>query len=1510
LAYQFTAVTALVHNETVILNVFSKEGIGVSSHTGFEISYENSTVKSSGYTATTSSRDNVRRTEIAIPLNILNRKASKSNTITLTIGFDDLSQGTERISLDDITYLYSDAVSNSSDLIYSVKFTPTPTKNIYAYSISVTSNKGFSARNYIYVNSKDYFITNSKTSLIDINPELLNQYGDKNIGFAPKTSSTRSFTGSIGEFGMGKAPQNGTGGTGGSVLVVTTIKGGPEFDPQLPVLKVCGDPNANNYYLASPWPTGCTETNSINNFANQSAANSASDIYTLVQQSICCTYDNADDAFFVVDVDDFQSPEGVASSGYIDLSWSGGTPPYDLNFTCPPSDTTCSNSAFDATNTSNTSLQITNLSGTTLPTQQYTFSVTDANGLVETASVSGIVTLEAQASVNCHIASAVNYLAEGVGEADVCRWCHNTSGVLHTNTNDNTTDAVNIIKIHDVEISDPTRAFNLNSTSLQHATSTNNDGSFTLNVSFATIVDNTTSADYSFNLDDSVEIDGSGGVIKLERKTLFVTNASADALYDQVSADPYNSVLYWSLGTSEATPTTTTYASTTTITGGLTANLPGGAYIYKISYVDSNSTHELEGCASYLIVQVLKIGCNDPTAFNYIGADTYSLFYDTNPSSCYGTPASSETLQTTVDDMFTWTLAYQNTEAMEACEFKMYFTYQLGNVTSPTLQAYTNIAWSLQATASSFLQTSILYEYCQRVLNLNYIPIGVYISNFSYFTTYYTINQSTGATVANTVLVSPDQTEWSYSDTQTAIHLAQDEDEGLNGIYNFQETTSFGTTVSSINSNVGTQLGTLHIEISGDNGLMDICNITLLPNGPQVFSIVEVNESGGLGDYLTGENLCQECESAFDYLYPGCTDPIACNYDSTASVDDGTCAGYVGGFPAIDGAGNWTSLTGNYGSPCGCTDPTYIEYSEVSYEFTQTYPEYGDEIFPTGSVATACITTQSLGCTDPTFMNYDPSATEDDGTCSELVVNGCTDTSACNYEPSANTNDGTCYYEVEENCHSFNNWSIVSQIPPDTCAGTGTSSGSFTISNTSYSGPVSFRFVNTNNTVGIDEGDNVQLSGTNYLGFSSVIDDGNFLSTQGIDNGVTIVSTQTGGGTSFLVSNIDAGLYTIYILSGDQPLVNSGIYSGACVCHITDIDGELTALFNSGEFSGMDDVSGGFNLNISASGARALGDGGACGCCDPASGTYDSSIDPATGNGSCNQSLCADYGCTDSEANNYNEFASLPCTDPSTQNGANGEQCNPCKYGFIDNLYSPAFCMPANTEQQLQVIRKCIGTAGTNAFINTITGKSDCVTRDAWKLILVEYLMSKKGLDCIYNCADPATPSTGEFKTCKAKAANTLPIVEHLSLGIIGSGSRRYKVGETYKYNYSAEVSGTTREKFYTLKYLESSDSLHVSGTQLEVFSTSSSVYTGMALPDLPYIKYAPGVWPGWVLCEEPPTKPHSKNYLGKFINFVQNYCRQCQLPVSNAESGKTVEVESVITINGIVITVNNSNLK
>ena len=91
----------------------------------------------------------------------------------------------------------------------------------------------------------------------------------------------------------------------------------------------------------------------------------------------------------------------------------------------------------------------------------------------------------------------------------------------------------------------------------------------------------------------------------------------------------------------------------------------------------------------------------------------------------------------------------------------------------------------------------------------------------------------------------------------------------------------------------------------------------------------------------------------------GCTDPLACNFDSEATADDGSCELPTEGY---DCAGNCLEDADSDGI---CD---------------------GDEI---------------PGCQDITACNYDASATDDDGSCEFSSCAGCLDATACNYNATA-----------------------------------------------------------------------------------------------------------------------------------------------------------------------------------------------------------------------------------------------------------------------------------------------------------------------------------------------------------------------------------------------------------------------------------------------------------------------------------------------------------------------------
>ena len=182
--------------------------------------------------------------------------------------------------------------------------------------------------------------------------------------------------------------------------------------------------------------------------------------------------------------------------------------------------------------------------------------------------------------------------------------------------------------------------------------------------------------------------------------------------------------------------------------------------------------------------------------------------------------------------------------------------------------------------------------------------------------------------------------------------------------------------------------------------------------------------------------------------FPGCTYADACNYDSGATVDDGTCT-----FPApnYDCSGNCLLDLNNNGlcdleEAAGCTNVDAINYN-------------ADATLDDGSCMVTCkgdfdndgqITINDLlgflaaygnqcegaGCMDPSGCNYDPNSTFDlgyceypaeffncdgtpvndtdgDGVADELEVAGCTDPEACNYDALATDDNGNCELPTE-----------------------------------------------------------------------------------------------------------------------------------------------------------------------------------------------------------------------------------------------------------------------------------------------------------------------------------------------------------------------------------------------------------------------------------------------------------------------------------------------------------------
>lgn len=150
---------------------------------------------------------------------------------------------------------------------------------------------------------------------------------------------------------------------------------------------------------------------------------------------------------------------------------------------------------------------------------------------------------------------------------------------------------------------------------------------------------------------------------------------------------------------------------------------------------------------------------------------------------------------------------------------------------------------------------------------------------------------------------------------------------------------------------------------------------------------------GTLGEIVSGLSAGSNYNASTGYRYmnpeatasvpptpvSGCTDPTANNYNSAATVDDGTCD------------------YDHDGGTLGCTDPQASNYNSAATV------DNGSCTYPPGAIR---------GCTDSRAYNYNPAATVDDGSCSYVRdgILGCLDPRATNYNPRATEDDGSCLY--------------------------------------------------------------------------------------------------------------------------------------------------------------------------------------------------------------------------------------------------------------------------------------------------------------------------------------------------------------------------------------------------------------------------------------------------------------------------------------------------------------------
>ena len=145
----------------------------------------------------------------------------------------------------------------------------------------------------------------------------------------------------------------------------------------------------------------------------------------------------------------------------------------------------------------------------------------------------------------------------------------------------------------------------------------------------------------------------------------------------------------------------------------------------------------------------------------------------------------------------------------------------------------------------------------------------------------------------------------------------------------------------------------------------------------------------------------------------GCTDPLAPNYDSEATDDNGSCVTVLPGC-TDSGACNFNPLATENDGSCeyttcaGCLDPTACNFGDwdiADNEQCFYAPEFSD-------------------CGGNCLNDFN-----DDGICDEFDVYGCLDELACNYNPDANLS-AFCEYPIANfDCDGFSLRPIFTAFP-------------------------------------------------------------------------------------------------------------------------------------------------------------------------------------------------------------------------------------------------------------------------------------------------------------------------------------------------------------------------------------------------------------------------------------------------------------------------------------------------
>jgi len=562
----------------------------------------------------------------------------------------------------------------------------------------------------------------------------------------------------------------------------------------------------------------------------------------------------------------------------------------------------------------------------------------------------------------------------------------------------------------------------------------------------------------------------------------------------------------------------------------------------------------------------------------------------------------------------------------------------------------------------------------------------------------------------------------------------------------------------------GTAMGTLSIDISPDSGATWVQEWMLSGDQGNQWSQAYVD----LSAYTSNISVRVQAETGTSYTsdisidllrfmeYPsfGCTDPFADNYDSTATMDDGSCL-FIGCTDVY---------ASNYCQACNFSDSSCVYYSCNNLGYNEDFESNSLSSIGWTTISSsesAVILTNSNAISDTVSLKFDGGSNNNWGSyntelqafanlehvssasfCIDLSSAGSNDTITLTFETSM-------FSSIYFNPFSWLRLKVDSNIVLDN------------LGNSSYN----------NTTLPYSQGGGTVLTydlsvyagSTHYITFESVNKYGlsnnnpttvNYVLVDNVNLSLPLLGgcTDTNALNYNPLAQVDNGscLYDVYGCT-DPNAINynplATIDDSSCIAPIygcTDsLANNYSALANTDDGSCLYDVYGCTDSTALNYNPLATIDDGSCiivvyGCTDSLANNYSSLAN--TDDGSC---LYDVYGCTDSTALNYNSLATIDdgsciivvygCTDSTAQNynplaNIDDGSCIPAIFGCTDST-AINFYPGATYDDGSCIYAGCTDSTALNYNPNASIDDGSCIY-------------------CVYGCMDSLALNYDNLATC------------------------------------------------------------------------------------------------------------------------------------------------------------------